>query len=230
VPGKPRVAALGPRAAPWAKPRLVDEPPRWPRGLAAGHHAAEPGPRRSRAHAGAARPRRERAGPRPRRSRSPAPETRRAAPAPEPLARAGNAPGRARAGAARPRRKRAGPRPRRSRAHAGAARPRRGRAGPRPRRSRSSAPGSCARGGAWCSRAARRLGEESREEREVGRGRERLAGGERRCRGRRCWRSGARAARVRVGAAGPLVGPLVGRIELGFCFFSFFLISKYLFK
>jgi hypothetical protein len=39
VPGKPRVAALGPRAAPWAKPRLADEPPRWPRGLPAGHHA-----------------------------------------------------------------------------------------------------------------------------------------------------------------------------------------------
>jgi hypothetical protein len=54
--------------------------------------------------------------------------------------------------------------------------------------------------------------------------------GERRCRGRRCWRPGARAARVRVGAAGPPVGPLVGRIELGFCFFLFFLISKYLFK
>jgi hypothetical protein len=63
-------------------------------------------------------------------------------------------------------RARAGTCPRRSRARAGAARPRRD----------VSAPGSCARGGAWCSRAARRLGEESREEREVG-AREREIGG-----------------------------------------------------
>jgi hypothetical protein len=105
---------------------------------------------------------------------------------------------------------------------AGVARPRRGRAGPRPGRGRSPAPGSCARGGAGCSRAARRLGEESREEREVGAREREIGGGERRCRGQWCWRPGARAARVRVGAAGPPVGPLVGRIELGFCFFSFF--------
>jgi hypothetical protein len=97
-------------------------------------------------------------------------------------------------------RARAGTCPRRSRARAGAARPRRD----------VSAPGSSA---AW--------GRKQGGERGRGAG-ERDWWGKRRCRGRRCWRSGARAARVRVGAAGPLVGPLVGRIELEFCFFFLF--------
>jgi hypothetical protein len=84
-----------------------------------------------------------------------------AAPTQGPRARAGDAPGRARAGAAPAQ----GPR-----ARAGDA------PGRASGRGHSSAPGSCARGGAWCSWAARRLGEESREEREVG-AREREIGG-----------------------------------------------------
>jgi hypothetical protein len=105
-----------------------------------------------------------------------------AAPTQGPRARAGDAPGRARAGAAPAQgpRARAGDAPGRARAGAAPAQGPRARAGDAPGRAsgrgHSSAPGSCARGGAWCSWAARRLGEESREEREVG-AREREIGG-----------------------------------------------------
>jgi hypothetical protein len=110
----------------------------------------------------------------------------------------------------------------------GRAAPGRGRAPAPGTRRAAPKPGSRARAGelragrrwvlAGCSAA---WGRKQGGERGRGAG-ERDRWGERRCRGRRCWRPGARAARVRVGAAGPPVGPLVGRIELGFCFFSFF--------